>query len=487
VPSGSLDSTTSARVVVRAPRGSSLTCKGWQQEAALRMLMNALDPDVAEQPEELIACGTAGKAARDWSSYAAIVKALRTLENDETLFVQAGAAAGVRRTSADAPRVAIDAASSAANWMYVGTQGALEETYETFRAAAKKLFGSDLAGRLVVSAGMGGLGGAQPLAAQLNGAALLGIDADPARTKRRVKGGYCDVMVNSLDEGLRILKNAVRQRAARSVGLVGNAADVLTELAQRGVVPDLLTDQTSAHDPLRGYWPRGLSLAEAGELRRSDPAEALRRSRDSIAAQVRAMFALRKLGSVVFDFGSEIFARAREAGVEGTDSIPNFAEAYLAGALGEDRALLRWVALSGEPADIQRIDRLALEFGAGDEMLARWIPLAQKNVRFQGLPARVCYFPRRELARFGAAVNDLVARGELNAPIVLGRDFLDCDANGAGDEGPGTGIGLDSTKVAAAVEAASGASWAALRGRGVALLADGTPEAGARIGRAMAK
>jgi urocanate hydratase len=481
---------------VRAPRGGVLSCKGWAREAALRMLMNTLDPEVAERPEEFVACGATGKPVRDWASYLAIAAALKVLENDQTLIVQAGKLAGILRTQFDAPRVLIDSETSAACWVYVGTQGALEETYETFRAAAQHHFGGSLAGRLAVSAGMGSLGGAQPLAAQLNGAAFLGIDADPARIKRRVKSGYCDVMVSSLDEALRILKNAVRQRAARSVGLVGNAAEVLTELAARGVVPDLLTDRTAADDALNGYWPQGLSLAEAGEMRRDDPEQAQRRSIDSIAAQVRAMMELRKLGAVVFDFGNKIFARARDAGVAEADSIPDFASAYLAPALGEDRARLRWIALSGEAADIDRVDQLVLEMLPSDELLGRYVSLAQKHVRSQGLPARVCWFPRADRARFGAAVNDLVAKGELRAPIVVGRDFQDCgaatdlaeeDAGAPAGAGGLAGGGIESPLAKAALDAASGASWASMPGRGLAIVADGTPEAAGRIERVMAK
>jgi len=460
------------------------------------MLMNTLDPEVAERADELIACGATGKPAHDWPSYFAIIEALKALENDQTLLVQSGKLAGILRTQLTAPRVLIDSETSAASWMYVGTQGALEETYEIFRGAAKIHFGGDLAGRLVVSAGMGSLGGAQPLAAQLNGAAFLGIDADPARIKRRVKSGYCDVMVSSLDEALRILKNAVRQRAARSVGLVGNAADVITELAERGVVPDLLTDRTAADDPLNGYWPLGLSLAAAAEMRRDDPEQARLRSRDSIAAQVRAMFELRKLGAAVFEFDNNIFARAREAGVAEAGSIPDFASAYLAPALGKDHAPLRWIALSGEPADLDRIDRLVLEMLPRDEILSRWIPLARKHVRTQGLPARVCWFPRADRARFAQAVNDLVARGKVKAPMVLGRDFLDCGAATANTEdnksAPSDVVarlvgGANSAHLKATLDAASGASWASIRGRRLAIVADGTPEAAGRIERVMAK
>ncbi|MGB6198609.1 MAG: hypothetical protein WBF35_03575 [Candidatus Acidiferrales bacterium] len=496
---GSLDSTTSARGSVRAPRSGVLSCKGWNQEAALRMLMNTLDPDVAEHSELLIACGVSGKPVEDWASYAAITDALKTLDTDQTLLVQSGRLAGIVSTSAAAPRVLISGNTTAENWMYVGTQGALEETYETYRGAARIHFGGDLAGRLIVSAGMGGLGGAQPLAAQMNGAAFLGIDADATRIKRRVKSGYCDVMVNSLDEALRILKNAVRVRAARSVGLVGNAADVITELAERGVVPDLLTDRTSAHDPLRGYWPQGLSLAEAAEMRRGNPAEALRRSLESIAAQVRAMIELRKLGAIVFDSGNGIFERAREAGVADAATIPHFDDTNLAAALAENRAPMRWIALSGEPSDINRIDRLVLELFPEDEIPARWIPLAQKHVRTQGLPARVCWMLHADRARFAAAVNDLVARGELKGPIVLGRDFRDCGATVVSSDAsaPETSELANAPWLRKILDAASGASWAAIPTRGAgateavrigqAIVADGLPETRGRIELVMSR
>ncbi|MGD0839975.1 MAG: urocanate hydratase [Candidatus Acidiferrales bacterium] len=490
MPSEPPNSTSPKRAVVRSPRGTRLSCKGWDQEAALRVLMNSLDPDIAERAEffdDPGPCGAARQPVQDWAAYFAIAEALKSLENNQTLLAQSGRLARILRTSVAAPRVLIDAKTTAASWMYVGTQGSLEETYETFRAAAQRHFGGDLAGRLVVSAGMGGRGGAQPLAAQLNGAAFLGIDADPARIKRRVKGGYCDVMVTSLDEALRILKNAVRQRAARSVGLVGNAADVMRELAQRGVVPDLLTDRTAAHDPLCGYWPQSLDLAQAAELRRRDPAEARRRSLDSISTQVPAMLELRTLGAILFDFGNQLFARARDAGVEGADTVTGFAETCLATALTENRAPLRWIALSGELADIDRIDRLALEIFPDDERLHTWLPLAQKHVRSQGLPARVCWIPVSKRARLCVAVNDLVARGELRAPVVLGRDFLECgpgaEPAGESSEPPlmESAGGAISSRVQAILDGARGASWATTQGRATAIAADGTPAAAARI------
>ncbi len=436
---------------IRAPRGSAISCKGWQQEAALRMLMNNLDPEVAEKPEELIVYGGRGKAARNWECFHAIVASLKSLENDETLLVQSGKPVGVFRTHSYAPRVLIansnlvghwsdwrnfdelDRAGlmmygqmTAGSWIYIGTQGILQGTYETFAAAGRKHFGGDLAGKLIASGGMGGMGGAQPLAATLNGAAFLGIDVDPERIKRRVKSGYCDVMVNDLDEALRILKNAVRKREATSVGLVGNCADVIPELARRGVVPDLLTDQTSAHDPIGGYVPQGLSVDQAVELRKADPESYRTRSLESIAKHVEGMLALQKLGSVTFDYGNNIRTFAFEQGVKHAYDFPGFVPAYIRPLFCEGRGPFRWVALSGEAADIHRTDKLVLEMFPQDEILCRWIRLAQKRVRFQGLPARVCWLGYGQREKFGLALNDLVARGELKAPIVIGRDHLDC-------------------------------------------------------------
>ncbi|MGH9726641.1 MAG: urocanate hydratase, partial [Candidatus Acidiferrales bacterium] len=362
------------------------SCKGWQQEAALRMLMNNLDPEVAEKPEDLIVYGGRGKAARNWKCFHAIVAALRSLENDETLLIQSGKPVGIFRTHSHAPRVLIANANlvghwsdwkhfdeldraglmmygqmTAGSWIYIGSQGILQGTYETFAAAGRLHFPEGLGGKLIASGGMGGMGGAQPLAATLNGAAFLGIDVDPERIKRRVKSGYCDMMVTDLDEALRILKNAVRKREAVSVGLVGNCADVIPELARRGVVPDLLTDQTSAHDPLFGYIPQGLSLAQAAELREKDPAAYQKRSLESIARHVEGMLALQKLGSVTFDYGNNIRTFAFQQGVKNAYDFPGFVPAYIRPLFCEGRGPFRWAALSGEAADIHRADKLVLE------------------------------------------------------------------------------------------------------------------------------
>jgi urocanate hydratase len=512
--------------VVRGPRGTSLTCKGWQQEAAMRMLMNNLDPDVAEKPSDLIVYGGRGKAARDWNCYHAIVKSLQSLAADETLLVQSGKPVAIFRTHDYAPRVliansnlvghwsnweqfdALDRAGlmmygqmTAGSWIYIGSQGILQGTYETFAAAGRKHFGGDLAGKLVASGGMGGMGGAQPLAATLNGAAYLGIDIDPERIKRRVKTGYCDVMVNDLDEALRILKNAVRKREAVSVGLIGNCADVIPELAERGVVPDILTDQTSAHDPLYGYIPQGLGIEEAAELRQKNPDDYKKRSLASIARHVEGMLALQKLGSVTFDYGNNIRTFAFQQGVKNAYDFPGFVPAYIRPLFCEGRGPFRWAALSGEPSDIHRTDQLVLEMFPHDEVLTRWIRLAQKRVQFQGYPARICWLGYGERDKFGLALNDLVARGELKAPIVIGRDHLDCGSVASPyreteSMKDGSDAVADWPLLNALLNTASGASWVSIHnGGGVGIgyslhagqvtVADGTKEMATRIERVL--
>jgi len=517
---------TTAYQAVRAPRGTTLSCQGWQQEAAMRMLMNNLDPEVAEKPEDLIVYGGRGKAARNWKCYHAIVASLKSLKNDETLLVQSGKPVGIFRTHSYAPRVLIansnlvghwndwrnfdelDRAGlmmygqmTAGSWIYIGTQGILQGTYETFAAAARKHFQSDLAGKLVASGGLGGMGGAQPLAATLNGGAFLGIDVDPERIKRRVKTGYCDVMVNDLDEALRILKNAVRKREATSVGLVGNCADVIPELARRGVVPDLLTDQTSAHDPLGGYIPQGLDVRQATELRKSNPQVYRKRSLESMAKHVEGMLALQKLGSITFDYGNNIRTFAFEQGVQNAYDFPGFVPAYIRPLFCEGRGPFRWAALSGEASDIYRTDKLVLELFPHDEVLTRWIHLAQKRVRFQGLPARICWLGYGERDKFGLALNDLVAKGELKAPIVIGRDHLDCGSVASPYRETekmkdGSDAVADWALLNALLNTASGASWVSIHnGGGVGIgyslhagqvtVADGSKEMTERIERVL--
>ena len=514
------------QTVIRAARGSVLRARGWQQEAALRMLMNNLDPEVAERPQELVVYGGTGKAARDWPSFHAIVRELERLENDQTLLVASGKPVGVFRTHEEAPRVLIANSNlvghwsnweqfraleklglimygqmTAGSWIYIGTQGILQGTYETFGAAARKHFGGSLAGKLVVTGGMGGMGGAQPLAATMNGAALLCIEADPERIKRRLKTGYCDIMVNSLEEAVRILRNAVHEKAAVSVGLAGNCAEVLPEMARRGIVPDLLTDQTSAHDPLNGYIPAGLSVEQAAELRARNPEEYLERALDSIAAHVRAMLELKRMGAVAFDYGNNIRRMAADRGVAEAFEIPGFVPEYIRPMFCEGRGPFRWVALSGEPSDIAVTDALVTRLFPENELLTRWIDLARRHVRFQGLPARICWLGYGERARFALEMNRLVASGELKAPIVIGRDHLDCGSVASPYRETeamrdGSDAIADWPILNALLNTASGASWVSVHnGGGVGIgyslhagqvtVADGTERSARCIERVM--
>ena len=478
----------SARVI-RAPRGSGVSCRGWIQEAAMRMLMNNLDPDVAERPDDLVVYGGTGKAARSWRAFDAIVAALKTLGDDETLLVQSGKPVGVFRTHEDAPRVLIANANlvgrwanwevfreleraglimfgqmTAGSWIYIGTQGILQGTYETFGAVARRHFGGSLAGRIVLSGGLGGMGGAQPLAATMNGAAFLGIEVDPARIRRRLDTGYLDRTAEDLDDAWRLVEEARRQGRAVSVGLLGNCAEVLPEIERRGWAPDVLTDQTSAHDALNGYVPAGLSLAEALRLRAADPEEYIRRSRASMAVHVRAMLALQRRGAVTFDYGNNIRTEAKDAGVADAFAIPGFVPEYVRPLFCEGRGPFRWVALSGDPKDLHRTDQLVLELFPENDHLRRWITLAQERVQFQGLPARICWLGQGERARFGLALNDLVKRGELTAPIVIGRDHLDTGSVASPfRETEGMMDGSDAIAdwpiLNALLNTASGASW----------------------------
>lgn len=512
--------------VIRAPRGRELTCKGWHQEAALRMLMNNLDPDVAEKPEDLIVYGGAGKAARNWECFEALVRSLRELEDDETLLVQSGKPVGIFRTHEWAPRVLIANANlvphwatldeflrlealglimygqmTAGSWIYIGTQGIVQGTFETFAAVAERHFGGDLRGRLVVSGGMGGMGGAQPLAATMNGAAYLGIEVDPARIERRIRTGYCDRMSFDLDEALRWVLEAKARGEALSVGLVGNCAEVLPELVRRGIVPDVLTDQTSAHDPLNGYIPAGLSVEQAEELRRTNPQDYIKRAYDSIARHVEAMLALNRQGAVTFEYGNNIRKQAELAGVRDAFAFPGFVVAYIRPLFCQGRGPFRWVALSGDPEDIRKTDELVLELFPEDRILRRWITLAREKVRFQGLPARICWLGYGERAEFGLAINDLVREGKLAAPIVIGRDHLDCGSVASPyRETEGMKDGSDAIAdwpiLNALLNTASGASWVAFHhGGGVGIgyslhagqviVADGTKEGAVRLERVL--
>jgi urocanate hydratase len=436
---------------IRAPRGTKLRCKGWKQEAALRMLMNNLDPEVAERPQDLVVYGGSGKAARDWAAYRAIVRELETLGNDETLLVQSGKPVGVFGTHEEAPRVLIANANlvghwsnwdefrkleqlglimygqmTAGSWIYIGSQGILQGTYETFAAAARKHFAGSLAGKLVVTGGMGGMGGAQPLAATMNGAAFLCVEVDAKRIERRIESGYCDRITRDLDEALSILRDAMAQKRALSVGLVGNCAEVLPELVRREIVPDLLTDQTSAHDPLNGYIPVGFSVEDATRIRASNPKQYIDLALDSMAVHVRAMLELQRRGAITFDYGNNIRRMAADRGVSDAFRIPGFVPEYIRPLFAEGRGPFRWVALSGDPADIAATDELVCRLFSDNPSLTRWISLARERVHFQGLPSRICWLGYGERARFALEMNRMVADGRLKAPIVIGRDHLDC-------------------------------------------------------------
>ena len=512
--------------VIKAPRGAELSCKGWHQEAALRCLMNNLDPDVAEKPDQLIVYGGAGKAARNWQSFDAIVRELRALENDETLLVQSGKPVAVFRTHEYAPRVLIANSNlvgawanwehfhelerrglmmygqmTAGSWIYSGTQGIVQGTFETFAAMADKHFGGDLSGKLVVSGGMGGMGGAQPLAATLNNAVFLGIDVDPARIERRVNTGYCDRLALTLDEALHICEDAREQKRAMSVGLVGNCAEVLPELVKRGVKVDAVTDQTSAHDPLNGYVPAGLSLDDAATLREKDPAAYVERSKASMAQHVEAMLALQRAGAIAFDYGNNIRKQAFDAGCKDAFDIPGFVPEYIRPLFCEGKGPFRWVALSGDAEDIRKTDDLALEMFPDDRTLNRWLRLARDRVHFQGLPARICWLGYGERAEMGEAINDLVKRGDLKAPIAIGRDHLDTGSVASPfRETEGMKDGSDAVAdwpiLNALLNTASGASWVSFHhGGGVGIgyslhagqvsVADGTDEAAKRLNRVL--
>jgi urocanate hydratase len=518
--------TISEARTIRAPRGTEISCRGWQQEAALRMLMNNLDPDVAERPDDLVVYGGTGKAARSWEAFDAMVATLRALADDETMLVQSGKPVAVLRTHRHAPRVLIANSNlvprwanwetfrelerqgltmygqmTAGSWIYIGTQGILQGTYETFGAVARQHFGGTLAGTWTLTGGMGGMGGAQPLAVTMNGGAVLCVDVDPWRIERRIATRYCDRMTADLDEALRWTLEAREGGVALSVGLVGNCAEVLPELVRRGVTPDVLTDQTSAHDALVGYVPAGMTMAEADVLRDADPEEYQLRSRASMAAHCEAMVAMMKRGAVTFDYGNNLRAQAREAGYADAFAFPGFVPAYVRPLFCEGKGPFRWVALSGDPDDIRRTDELALELFPDDELLHRWIRGAQEKVEFQGLPARICWLGQGARARFGVALNDLVARGEVKAPIVIGRDHLDTGSVASPFRETeamkdGSDAIADWPILNALVNVASGASWVSFHhGGGVGIgyslhagqviVADGTPEMRERLERVL--
>lgn len=511
---------------IRAPRGTELTCKGWIQEAAKRMLMNNLDPEVAENPAELIVYGGKGKAARNPESYHAIIRALEQLENDETLLIQSGKPVGIFKSHEDAPRVLLSNSMlvpawanwdyfrqlednglimygqmTAGSWIYIGTQGILQGTYETFAECAHKYFGGTLAGRFLLTAGIGGMGGAQPLAATMCGAAFLGIDVDKTRLQKRIDSGYLDVIAESLDDALNKINDAKKSGKAISIGLVGNAGELFPEIYKRGIVPDIVTDQTSAHDTLNGYVPMGLSLADAFELRKSNPAEYIKRAKQTIAAHVAAMLDFQKAGSAVFDYGNNIRTEAKQEGVTNAFDIPGFIPEYIRPLFCEGKGPFRWVALSGDPEDIYVTDKAVMEALPHNTHLHNWLRMAREKVHFQGLPARICWLGYGERALIGKVFNDLVAAGEVKAPIVIGRDHLDCGSVASPYRETeamkdGSDAVADWPILNAMINSVGGASWVSVHHgggvgignsihAGMVIVADGTPAAEKRLQRVL--
>ncbi len=517
---------TARRRQVRAPRGSELSCKGWLQEAALRMICNNLDPEVAEKPDELVVYGGTGKAARNWDAFEAIVRSLKELEADETLLVQSGKPVGIFRTHTDAPRVLIANSNlvgdwatwdkfrelerkglimygqmTAGSWIYIGTQGILQGTYETLAELARQHFGGRLTGRLVLTGGMGGMGGAQPLAVTMNGGVCICVEVDRERIQKRLDTGYCDRMTDDLNEALALADEAKVAGEPLSIGLVGNCADVLPELAAVGFTPDVVTDQTSAHDALTGYVPRGMSYDEALALRESDPDRYIELSMKSMAAHVHAILEFQKRGAVAFDYGNNLRGQARDAGVENAFDYPGFVPAYIRPLFCEGKGPFRWVALSGDPEDIYKTDETVLRLFPEDEALRRWIRMAREKVHFQGLPSRICWLGYGERARFGLELNRMVGEGELSAPIVIGRDHLDSgsvaspyrETEGMKD---GSDAIADWPVLNALLNAVGGATWVSFHhgggvgiGKslhaGMVIVADGTEEAARRLERVL--
>ena len=512
--------------MVSAPRGNQISCKGWLQEAALRMLMNNLDPEVAEIPEQLIVYGGRGKAARNKDCYNAIIKALKVLENDETLLVQSGKPVGIFKTHENAPRVMIANSNlvgnwanwehfdelekkglmmfgqmTAGSWIYIGSQGILQGTFETFAEAARQHFGGTLEGKLIVTGGLGGMGGAQPLAATMNKGTFLAAEVDPKRIKKRLDTKYCDQISDNIDEAIDLALKWKEEKKAKSIAVVANIVDLLERLIERGVVPDLLTDQTSAHDPLVGYIPQGLSLEKAGEIRENNPKEYLKRSYSSIADHVRCMLTLKEKGAITFDYGNNLRAMAKEAGVENAFDFPGFVPAYVRPLFCEGKGPFRWAALSGNPNDIYETDKIILDLFPEDKALHRWINMAQKRVEFQGLPARICWLGYGERARAGLAFNELVRSGKVSAPIVIGRDHLDAGSVASPNrETEGMKDGSDAVAdwpiLNALLNTAAGATWVSFHhGGGVGMgyslhagmvvVADGTKEAEKRLERVL--
>ncbi len=517
---------TSKINIIHAPTGTKLSCKGWIQEAALRMLMNNLDPDVAENPSELIVYGGSGKAARNWDCYHALIKTLQQLENDETMLVQSGKPIAVFRTHSNAPRVIISNSMlvpnwatwdefrrleglgltmygqmTAGSWIYIGSQGILQGTYETFAECAKKYFDGTLKGKFLLTSGLGGMGGAQPLAATMNGAAFLGIDADKSRIEKRIDTGYIDILSENLDEALNIILNAKEKKKAVSVGLVGNAADILPEILKRNIIPDVLTDQTSAHDTLNGYVPMGLSFEDALKLRKDNPDKYINLSRETIVVHLNAMLEFQKRGSITFDYGNNIRGEALNNGVKNAFDIPGFVPEFIRPLFCDGKGPFRWAALSGDPQDIFETDKVIKETFPENDALIRWIDMAQKKVHFQGLPARICWLGYGERALIGKKFNDLVSTGKVKAPIVIGRDHLDCGSVASPNRETekmidGSDAIADWPILNALLNAIGGASWVSVHhGGGVGIgnsihagmvvVADGTKDAEDRLNRVL--
>ncbi len=512
--------------IVRAPRGNNLSCKSWQQEAAMRMIMNNLDPDVAERPNDLVVYGGSGRAARSWAAFDAIIHSLKSLDNDETLLVQSGKPVGIFRTHPNAPRVLIANSNlvphwanwdefrrlealgltmygqmTAGSWIYIGSQGIVQGTYETFAEAARKHFGGSLKSKFILTAGLGGMGGAQPLAITMNEGVCLAVEVDPHHIQRRLDTGYCDEMASTLDEALHQVREAADQGQPLSIGLIGNAAEVYPELVRRGIIPDMVTDQTSAHDALNGYIPAGLSLEEADELRKADPQAYIQRSMESMVTQVRAMLDMQKMGAIVFDYGNNLRGQALAAGETLALDFPGFVPAYIRPLFCQGKGPFRWVALSGEPEDIYRTDEAILELFPENVGLKRWITMARQKIHFQGLPARICWLGYGERDKAGLAFNELVVRGIVKAPIVIGRDHLDSGSVASPYRETeamkdGSDAIADWPILNALLNTASGATWVSVHhGGGVGIgysshagqviVADGSADAAERLSRVL--
>ncbi|PEP82904.1 urocanate hydratase [Bacillus toyonensis] len=511
---------------IRAPRGTELQTKGWVQEAALRMLMNNLDPEVAEKPEELVVYGGIGRAARNWESYQAIVDSLKTLESDETLLVQSGKPVAIFKSHEDAPRVLLANSNlvpkwanwdhfrelekkglmmygqmTAGSWIYIGTQGILQGTYETFGEAARQHFGGSLKGTLTLTAGLGGMGGAQPLAVTMNGGVVIAIDVDKRSIDRRIEKRYCDMYTESLEEALAVANEYKEKKEAISIGLLGNAAEILPELVKRNITPDLVTDQTSAHDPLNGYIPVGYTLEEAAKLREEDPERYVQLSKESMTKHVEAMLAMQEKGAITFDYGNNIRQVAFDEGLKNAFDFPGFVPAFIRPLFCEGKGPFRWVALSGDPEDIYKTDEVILREFADNEHLCNWIRMARQQVEFQGLPSRICWLGYGERAKFGRIINEMVANGELSAPIVIGRDHLDCGSVASPNRETesmkdGSDAVADWPILNALINSVNGASWVSVHHgggvgmgyslhAGMVIVADGTEAAAKRIERVL--